>query len=124
MPKTVLVPIANPAHAGTMALLGACITPRRVGRVLLLNVSRLPDPQEAQDGFETTALILRKSMSAALREHIRVESLATVSNNPWTEIERVARAHRCASVLLGMTDLADQAVRQLKPAQIKVVEEK
>ena len=107
----VLVPIANPAHAGTMALLGACITPRRVGRILLLNVSRLPDPHEQQDGFETTALILRKSMSAALREHIRIESLATVSNNPWMEIDRVARAHRCASVLLGMTDLADQAVR-------------
>lgn len=108
----VLVPIANPANAATMALLAACITPPRVGRVLLLNVTRLPSSDEDDDDLTTTANVLRQSMSAAIRERIRVEGLATVSADPWTEINRVARTHRCASVLLGMASLTDDAVRR------------
>ncbi len=107
----VLVPIANPANAATMALLAACITPPRVGRVLLLNVTRLPSSLEEDDDLVTTAHVLQQSMRAAIRERIRVEGLATVSADPWTEINRVARTHRCASVLLGMASLADDRVR-------------
>lgn len=107
----VLVPIANPANAATMALLAACITPPRVGRVLLLNVTRLPSSLEEDDDLVTTAHVLQQSMRAAIRERIRVEGLATVSADPWTEINRVARTHRCASVLLGMASLADDVVR-------------
>ncbi len=107
----VLVPIANPANAATMALLAACITPPRVGRVLLLNVTRLPSSPEDEDDLTTTANVLRQSMSAAIRERIRVEGLATVAADPWTEINRVARTHRCASVLLGMASLSDDQVR-------------
>jgi len=108
----VLVPIANPANAGTMALLAACITPPRVGRVLLLSVTSLPAVEEHEnDGLMTTAEVLRHSIGAAIREKVRVEGLVTVSADPWTEIVRVARTHRCASVLLGMNDLADSAVR-------------
>ncbi len=108
----VLVPIANPANAGAMALLAACITPPRVGRVLLLNVARLAaDDNRADDDLLTTADVLRQSMSAARRERVRVEGLATISADPWAEINRVARAHRCASVLLGMSSLSDAGVR-------------
>jgi APA family basic amino acid/polyamine antiporter len=46
-----------------------------------------------------------------LQEQVRVEALATVSADPWIEIDRVARAHRCASVLLGMADLGNADVR-------------
>ncbi len=107
----VLVPIANPANAGVMALLAACITPPRVGRVLLLNVSHFPTEEDSEQDFQNTADVLRLSMSAAIREKIRVEGLATVSADPWTEIHRVARTHRCASVLLGMASLADDTIR-------------
>jgi APA family basic amino acid/polyamine antiporter len=107
----VLVPIANPANAGVMALLAACISPPRIGRVLLLNVARFPDDdQGTPNDLATTAEVLRQSMGAALREQIRVEGLATVSADPWVEIDRVARAHRCASVLLGMAGLGDPDV--------------
>jgi amino acid transporter len=109
----VLVPIANPANAGTMALLAACITPPRVGRVLLLNVARFPTgDDDLEDDLATTADVLRQSMRAAITERVRVEGLTTVSADPWAEINRVARAHRCASVLLGMASLADAAVRR------------
>ncbi len=108
----VLVPIANPANAGTMALLAACITPPRMGRVLLLSVTSLPAGEEHEnDELIATSEVLRQSIGAAIRERVRVEGLVTVSADPWTEIMRVARTHRCASVLLGMTNLTDAAVR-------------
>ena len=109
----VLVPIANPANAGTMALLAACIAPPRVGRILLLNVARMPgkDETESDSDLQVTADVIQKSMSAAMRERIRVEGLATLARDPWLEIDRVARTHRCASVLLGMASLQDDAVR-------------
>jgi APA family basic amino acid/polyamine antiporter len=109
----VLVPIANPANAGTMALLAACIAPPRVGRILLLNVARMPrmDESESDTDLQVTADVIQKSMSAAMRERIRVEGLATLARDPWLEIDRVARTHRCASVLLGMASLQDDAVR-------------
>jgi len=95
-----------------MALLAACITPPRMGRVLLLSVTSLPDAEQSgDDGLMTTADVLRQSMGAAIRERVRVEGLVTVSSDPWTEIMRVARAHRCASVLLGMASLTDEKVR-------------
>lgn len=108
----VLVPIANPANAGTMALLAACIAPPRMGRVLLLSVTPMPESDEHEDdGLVTTADVLRQSIGAAIREKVRVEGLVTVSADPWTEITRVARTHRCASVLLGMAALTDESVR-------------
>lgn len=109
----VLVPIANPANAGTMALLAACIAPPRVGRILLLNVARMPGMEEtdAESDLQVTADVIQKSMRAAMRERIRVEGLATLARDPWLEIDRVARTHRCASVLLGMASLQDDAVR-------------
>lgn len=107
----VLVPIANPANAGVMALLAACITPPRVGRVLLLNVSEIPTVEDASQDFQTAADVLRLSMSAASREHIRVEGIVTISADPWKEINRVARDHHCASVLLGMATLSDDTIR-------------
>ena len=82
---------------------GACIMPPRVGRVLLLNIARFPtSDRNLDDDLATTADVLRKSMHAAISERIRVEGMTTVSADPWTEINRVARAHRCASVLLGI----------------------
>lgn len=108
----VLVPIANPANAGKMALLAACITPPRVGRVLLLSVKPLRAEQERDnDDLIATAEVLRESIGAAIRERVRVEGLVTVSADPWTEIVRVARVHRCASVLLGMANLTDTSLR-------------
>ena len=109
----VLVPIANPANAGTMALLAACIAPPRVGRILLLNVARMPGVEEpqGQSDLQVTADVIQKSMSAAMQERIRVEGLATLARDPWLEIDRVARTHRCASVLLGMASLEDDALR-------------
>lgn len=108
----VLVPIANPSNASTMAFLGACVAPPRVGRVLLLNVATLgEDPAQDDEQLTIATDVLRQSMSAAMRLGVQVECLATAATNPWAEIERVARAHRCANVLLGMAGLQDTRIR-------------
>ncbi|MBL7189242.1 MAG: hypothetical protein ISS70_23185 [Phycisphaerae bacterium] len=68
-----------------------------------MNIARFPtSDRNLDDDLATTADVLRKSMHAAISERIRVEGMTTVSADPWTEINRVARAHRCASVLLGI----------------------
>lgn len=109
----VLAPIANPANAATLAQVASCIAPPRVGRVLLLSVVR---PPREGDGLEAaladTASALQQSMGTALRAGVRCESLGTVAAEPWAEFARVARSHRCASVLVGMSDLTQDAIRK------------
>ncbi len=108
----VLAPIANPKNAELMASLAGCISAPYVGRVLLLNVVRPPQDADALDhALSDTSSVLRDSMAVALRAGVRCESLATVAANPWQEITRVADAHRCASLLVGVHDLENDLVR-------------
>jgi amino acid transporter len=107
----VMVPVANPASALALARLATFFTPQRAGRVLLLNVVRPPGAEHAAE-LDGLAAVLGPSLSTCLQAGVRVEALATVSGDPWGEIGRVARAHRCEGVLLGMTDLTDDTQRQ------------
>ncbi len=110
----VLVPIANPSNASAMAFIGACIAPPGVGRVLLLHAVHLrEDAHDDDDAAVTVATdVLGQAMRAAMRRGVRVEGLATLAVDPWLEIERVARARDCASVLLGLKDLEAPGVRE------------
>lgn len=107
-----LVPIANPANAPTLGLLAACLSPPRTGRVLFLNVVRPPRDDGGGNGLDAMAEILRGSMESSVRTGVHVECLATVAEDPWAEIERVARTHRCVVTLLGMSSLDDATVRE------------
>jgi len=110
----VLVPVANPENAGVMALLAACISPPRVGRVLLLHILPPPLPGESRDAAgsaERAASVIQRSMHSAILAGVRCEALATIAHDPWEEMVRVARLHRCASVLVGMSVLSDAAIR-------------
>ena len=110
----VLVPTANAKNADVLALLAACLSPPRTGRVLLLNV--VPPLQkeltkEFADFLDQSSILLRDSLSASVHAGARTEALATVAQDPWDEMERVAREHRCATILIGMTHLSDAALR-------------
>lgn len=110
----VLVPTSRPSTAGALSLMGACLAPPRVGRVLMLNV--VPPhireaPEELSRSLEHASSVLRDSLGAALGAGARAEALATVALDPLEEIERVARLHRCATLLLGMSELSDAALR-------------
>ncbi len=107
----VLVPMANPANAGTLSTLAAALSPS-AGRVLLLNIAQRSAGPDQKAIIDVMADILRRSMAAALDSGVRVECLGTLSGDPWQEIERVANLHHCALTLMGMSDLTDEKTRQ------------
>jgi amino acid transporter len=108
----VLVPIANPANAEAMVAVASALAPTQVGRVLLLSVVTQPDSWEAgkpPGSLVAAQDVLRESLSASLASGLVPEMLTTVAPDAWTEIIRVAQTHRCESLLIGLSDLAEDA---------------
>lgn len=105
----VLVPIANPHNAEAMVRVANALAPARVGRVMLLSV--VPTPSEPSEGSSAQLInaqeVLRESLAASLRVGLYPEALTTVATDPWREIARVAEAHACESLLLGLSRLDD-----------------
>ncbi|MCB9846784.1 MAG: amino acid permease [Phycisphaeraceae bacterium] len=109
----VLVPVANPANAEAMVALADALAPPIVGRVLLLTT--MLQPQEGDEvgaaSLANAQSVLRETLTASFARRLRPELLTTVSASPWEEIVRVARTHRCESLLLGLSDLTNETVR-------------
>jgi amino acid transporter/nucleotide-binding universal stress UspA family protein len=108
----VLVPIANPANAEAMVAVANALAPTRVGRVLLLSVVTQPDrwePGKPPRSLVAAQDVLRESLNASLSSGLVPEMLTTVAPNPWSEIIRVAQTHRCESLLIGLSDLTEDA---------------
>lgn len=106
----VLVPIANPQNAAALITLADALVPVGTGRVLTQTIAvAAADWQPEADAapIEKTQAVLREVMKASTRFGIPVEMLTTIAAHPMPEISRVARLHRCESVLLGLTHLAD-----------------
>ncbi|MEZ4433838.1 MAG: amino acid permease [bacterium] len=117
----VLVPVANPRNASTLARVATNLAPPRVGRILLFNVIRPPRLDESQSGPELDRALddatrtMRDSLAATMRAGLRCEGLTTVGPDPWRAIRRAAVTHRCATVLMGLSDLAsDEAVARIE----------
>lgn len=103
----VLAPVANPDSAPSLVGLARAIAPPVVGRVLLLSILRQstePDQEVSRAGA-----LVERALGAALvptRGGARApETLLTLASDPWVEIRRVASEHRCASVVLGLSNL-------------------
>ena len=60
--------------------------------------------------LENTQVVLRQAIASSVREGLFPEALTTIAQDPWEEIRRVAKAHRCESLLLGLTHLSDKSV--------------
>jgi len=111
----VLVPIANPANAESMVTVADAMAPPNFGRVLLLNVVSLADsnkpnvqPAELADAQK----VLAKSLTASFARGLAPEALTTVAANPWEEIQRVARLHRCESLLMGFSNITEHVMNK------------
>lgn len=107
----VLVPIANPQNAESMIRLAETLVPSEVGRVLVHTIVVPPqswDPDSNPEPLDRSQDVLRVSLKASVRLGVRIETITTSSMQPMEEIARVARLHRCESVLLGLTDITDQ----------------
>jgi basic amino acid/polyamine antiporter, APA family len=101
----VLVSVANPASAPAMAEVANALAARRVGRVLLLTV--LPAPDERDQGTVPKLLVdaqevVRQALALSYEVGNSADALITSSADPLTAIQRVAEAHRCESLLLGL----------------------
>jgi len=105
----VLVPIANPASAETMVKMANALAPQKVARVLLLSVVKPPEKWlrgESPRQLSDAQVVLGSALTTAFAIDYAPEALVTVSDDPWREISRVARVHRCESILLGFGDLS------------------
>lgn len=108
----VLVPLANPNTAPGLVTLATALAPPDVGRVLLLSVvvvERRWNPTADPRPLEKTHEVLSKAINASVESGFYPEALATVAEQPWSEISRVAGAHRCESLLLGLSHIGDSA---------------
>lgn len=104
----VLLPISNPANAESMVFVANALAPPVVGRVLLLSIV-IPSTEKDDidkrltSSRDVTQYALRASFEAGLRP----DTLTTIAEHPWEEIERVAKVHNCRSLMLGLSDLND-----------------
>ena len=109
----VLLPISNPANAESMVFVANALAPPVVGRVLLLSIVI---PSEVKDDLQKRLAnnrdVSEYALKAAFDSGLRPDSLTTIANHPWEEIERVARVHNCRSLLLGLSDLSDLETSQ------------
>ncbi|MDE0529251.1 MAG: amino acid permease [Truepera sp.] len=107
----VLAPINNPANTKAMVTVANALTPPGPGRVLLLNIVTGLKGEE-KGALENSQAVLRSSLAASFDLGLYPEALTTVSETPWREIGRVAREHDCESLLLGLSDLEDDEIRE------------
>ncbi len=108
----VLVPIANPRNAEAMIALADALVPADIGRVLMQTVVVAPrdwQPDDDPAPIEKSQAVLRELLRASAQAGIRVETLTTVAPQPMEEIARVARLHRCESVLLGLSEISEDS---------------
>ena len=108
----VLVPIANPRNAEAMIALANTLVPATVGRVLLQTVVVAPDswqPDVDPGPADRSQAVLRELLRASSKLGVPIETLTTVSAEPMPEIARVAKLHRCESVLLGLSEISDDS---------------
>ena len=106
----VLVPIANPQNAEAMIALADALVPGEVGRVLVHTVAVAPDdwqPDDQPAPLENSQSVLREILRASMHSGISVETLTTRASHAMQEIARVARLHRCESVLLGLSKISE-----------------
>lgn len=99
----VLVPIANPASAASLVGVAATVRTPGAGRVMLLSI--VPEPEGVLDddhpALRDAETILGESLRRGFERDTPAETLFTVGSDPWREISRVARLHRCETVVLG-----------------------
>ena len=108
----VLVPIANPSNAEAMIALADILVPQGYGRVLLQTIVVAPkdwSPAEDHEPMNRSQAVIRQLIETSTSLGVSAETLATVSAEPMGEIARVARLHRCESVLLGLSKITEDA---------------
>ena len=109
----VLVPIVRPDSAAGLVAVANALAPPGVGRVLLLSVVVAPpkwDPQVDSQPLTNAQAVLGEALRVSASTGVYPETLATVAPEPWREISRVARLHRCETLLMGLSRIDEDTV--------------
>lgn len=108
----VLVPIANPENAASLMGVAATLRTPGAGRILLLSVvaPREVIPEEDDLALGDAQRILGESLRRGFERRTVAETLFTIAPEVRPEIVRVARLHRCETVLLGAPKLSQPGV--------------
>jgi amino acid transporter len=109
----VLLPITNPVNVASKIFLANALAPPVVGRVLLLSIVKPGGKDKSSlPQLENMREVVFQALQSSFNAHLRPDTLITMSNDPWKEIERVARVHQCQSLLLGPGDFGDPKTAQ------------
>jgi nucleotide-binding universal stress UspA family protein len=107
----VLVPIANPDNVDAMITIADAMVPARVGRVLALQIVVAEDrwnPAIDPLPLSRARQVFEALIGFSAGSGIKVDSLGSMAEDPMREIARVARLHRCETVLLGLSDITSE----------------
>lgn len=108
----VVVPVANPASAASLADIANTVRAPGVGRILLLSVI----PREGRPALSIDAAvqdakdILGESVRHGIEDSVSQETLFTIASDVWSEIARVANSRTCETVLMGLSRLTEPGV--------------
>ena len=108
----VVVPVANPASASSLADIANTVRAPGVGRILLLSVI----PREGRPALSIDAAvqdakdILGESVRHGIEDSVSQETLFTIASDVWGEIARVANSRTCETLLMGLTRLTEPGV--------------
>ena len=100
----VLLPIANPANARGMVEVANALAPSEFARVLLLSVVKKPRDGDVDlsERLSEAQKVLSEALGSSYAAGETPEALITAAADPWEEIRRVAQAHACQSLLVGL----------------------
>jgi uncharacterized hydrophobic protein (TIGR00271 family) len=100
----VLVPIANPATAGTLLRLAGTLARQQEGEVLALQVIIVPDQVPLEEGrrrAEASRVLLERAIAQAQEERFEIQTMTRVAHNVAQGILDTAREEAIDLILLG-----------------------
>ncbi|MEX2565832.1 MAG: hypothetical protein WD431_07820, partial [Cyclobacteriaceae bacterium] len=119
----VLVPIVNPENAGSKIFLANSLSPPRFGRVLLLSVVlKNQEKIKFEKALENNQKAMFKAITASASSGLDPDTLITIAEEPWKEMARVAKLHRCKSILIGLSNITELHIRNNIEKLVQTVE--
>jgi uncharacterized hydrophobic protein (TIGR00271 family) len=100
----VLVPIANPATAGTLLRLAGTLARQQDGEVLALQVIVVPDQVPLEEGrrrAEASRVLLERAITQAQEEQFEIQTMTRVAHSVAQGILDTAREEEIDLILLG-----------------------
>jgi uncharacterized hydrophobic protein (TIGR00271 family) len=114
----VLVPIANPATAGTLLHLAGILARQQDGEVLALQVVTVPDQVPLEEGRHGAAIgrvLLERAMTQAKKEGFAIQTMTRVAHSVADGILDTAREEAVDMILLGWRGYTRSAGASMGP---------